>query len=80
MPDDFQKQHSKTQYDIVIANILSGPLAEIAPMLAKHTKIHGDVVLSGILKEQAGPLLDTYGEYFKMDAPEFEEDWVLEFE
>ena len=77
MPEDYQKQHADTQYDIVVANILSGPLGELAPMLAGHAKTGGDIVLSGILQEQAEPLLEIYSEYFEMDAPEFEEDWVL---
>jgi len=77
LPDDFQKQHPDTRYDLVVANILSGPLAELAAMLASHTKTGGDIVLSGILREQAKPLIDTYSQYFKMDAAEFEEDWVL---
>ena len=77
LPDDFQRQYPDTQYDLVVANILSGPLAELAMMLASHTKTGGDIVLSGILREQAKPLVDTYSQYFKMDAPEFEEDWVL---
>lgn len=77
LPDDFQRQHPDTQYDLVVANILSGPLAELAMMLASHTKTGGDIVLSGILREQAKPLIDTYNQYFTMDAPEFEEDWVL---
>ena len=77
MPEDYQKQHADTQYDIVVANILSGPLGELAPMLAGHAKTGGDIVLSGILREQAEPLLEIYSEYFEMDAPEFKEDWVL---
>ena len=77
MPEDYQKQHADTQYDIVVANILSGPLGELAPMLAGHAKTGGDIVLSGILREQAEPLLEIYSEYFEMDAPVFEEDWVL---
>ncbi len=77
LPEDFQKQHSNTKYDIVVANILSGPLGELAPMLANHTKTNGDIVLSGILREQAESLIDIYSEYFKMDKPVFEEDWVL---
>ena len=77
LPDDYQKQHADTQYDIVVANILSGPLAELASMLAGHVKTGGDIVLSGILKEQAEPLLETYSQFFKMDEPVFEEDWVL---
>ena len=77
LPDDYQKQHADTQYDIVVANILSGPLAELASMLAGHTKAGGDIVLSGILREQAGHLVETYSQFFKMDEPVFEEDWVL---
>ncbi len=77
MPDDYHTQHSAKQYDIVMANILSGPLAELAPMLASHTKTGGDIVLSGILREQAEPLITTYSEYFEMSKPAFEEDWVL---
>ena len=77
LADDFQKQHAETQYDIVVANILSGPLAELASMLAGHTKAGGDIVLSGILREQAEPLIETYSQFFNMDKPVFEEDWVL---
>ena len=77
LPDGYQKQHADTQYDIVVANILSGPLAELASMLAGHTKAGGDIVLSGILREQAEHLVATYSLFFKMDEPVFEEDWVL---
>ena len=79
LPDDFQKHHidAKSQYDIVVANILSGPLAELAPTLADHTKTNGDIVLSGILKEQVEAVVNTYSEFFNMDEPVFEEDWVL---
>ena len=77
LSEDFQQQHANKQYDIIIANILSGPLAELAPVLAAHTKQDGDIVLSGILKEQAQAVIDTYSACFEMDEPEFEEDWVL---
>ncbi len=77
LPDDYQKHHAETQYDIVIANILSGPLAELAPKLAGHTKTNGDIVLSGILKEQAESVRHAYCAFFEMDAPVYEEDWVL---
>ena len=77
LPEDFQDLHSDTQYDIVVANILSGPLAELAPTLAQHTKAKGHIVLSGILREQADSVLEAYRDSFNMDAPEFDEDWVL---
>jgi len=60
-----------------MANILSGPLAELAPTLAKHTKTKGDIVLSGILREQAEVVLNTYSEFFNMDEPVFDEDWTM---
>ena len=77
LPDEFQQKYSNTQYDTVMANILSGPLAELAPVLAKHTKTGGDIILSGILREQADSVLAAYDHFFKMDKPEFEEDWTL---
>ncbi|VAW55493.1 Ribosomal protein L11 methyltransferase [hydrothermal vent metagenome] len=77
LPDDYNKQHANTLYDVVVANILSGPLAELAPTLAHHTKANGNIVLSGILREQAQSVLDTYSEFFIMDEPKFEEDWVM---
>jgi ribosomal protein L11 methyltransferase len=77
LPADFQQQHADTRYDIVVANILSGPLAELAPTLAGHTRKNGDIVLSGILKEQAASVIEAYKDFFDMDTPVFEEDWVL---
>jgi len=77
LPDDFNKQHTDTLYEIVIANILSGPLAELAPALATHTKTNGHIVLSGILREQAETVINAYTDFFIMDKPEFEEDWTL---
>jgi len=74
---DFQQQHADRHYDIVVANILSGPLAELATTLAGHTKKNGDIVLSGILKEQADSVISAYKEFFDMDAPVFDNDWVL---
>ncbi|RKZ58211.1 MAG: 50S ribosomal protein L11 methyltransferase [Gammaproteobacteria bacterium] len=77
LPDDFNKKHSDTSYEIVVANILSGPLAELAPILANHTQTDGHIVLSGILKEQSDTVLDAYRKFFTMDKPEVDGDWVL---
>lgn len=77
LPDDYAKQHEKTQYDIVVANILSGPLADMAATLASHTKTDGDIVLSGILKEQAEMLFITYSEFYTMDEAVLQDDWGL---
>ncbi|MCW8831029.1 MAG: 50S ribosomal protein L11 methyltransferase [Gammaproteobacteria bacterium] len=75
--EQFSAKHGQQQYEIVVANILSGPLVELAPTLAAHTLAGGDIVLSGILAEQANSIIDAYTPYFKMDAPLVEGDWVL---
>ncbi|MDT8451505.1 MAG: 50S ribosomal protein L11 methyltransferase [Gammaproteobacteria bacterium] len=75
--EQFSAERSQQQYDIVVANILSGPLVELAPMLARHTRAGGNIVLSGILAEQADSVINAYAPFFKMDAPTFMEDWVL---
>lgn len=65
------------KYEIVVANILSDPLLELAPTLASYTQTNGDIVLSGILHEQANEVLNAYARYFTMAAPRKMEDWVL---
>lgn len=77
LPLEFTRKHATSLYDIVIANILSGPLAELAPQLAGHCKHGGDIVLSGILSEQAENIRHVYAEFFHMDAPVRDGDWVL---
>lgn len=73
----FQNKQPNQQYDVVMANILSGPLIELAPTLQSHVKKEGDIVLSGILQEQAEATRTAYEQYFKMDEIQIEEDWVL---
>ncbi|MGB5276111.1 MAG: 50S ribosomal protein L11 methyltransferase [Gammaproteobacteria bacterium] len=64
-------------YDLVLANILSGPLAELAPALAQHCHPGSDIVLSGILREQAALVRSTYAGLFDMSTTEMLDDWVL---
>jgi ribosomal protein L11 methyltransferase len=66
-----------TQYDLVLANILSGPLTELAPTLAQHCRPGGAIVLSGILRDQAESVRDAYAKLFDMTTTETLEDWVL---
>ena len=66
-----------TQYDLVLANILSGPLTELAPTLARHCRPGGDIVLSGILHDQAESLGHAYATLFDMSGAETLEDWAL---
>jgi ribosomal protein L11 methyltransferase len=48
------------QADLVIANILAGPLCELAPLLCRQLRPGGIIVLSGILVEQVEMLRQSY--------------------
>ena len=43
----------RAPFDLVFANILKGPLVELAPAVADHTAPGGHVILSGLLTHQA---------------------------
>jgi ribosomal protein L11 methyltransferase len=64
------------QADIVIANILSGPLAELTPVLTALTRPGGTLVLSGVLSEQTESLLASYRPWFNMQPPVIRDEWV----
>jgi len=62
-------------YDLVVANILTNPLRLLAPLLANATRQGGQIVLSGILEEQAQDVMNIYRQWFNLNAPTFEEGW-----
>ena len=47
-------------YDLVFANILKGPLVELAPDMAKHLAQNGLIILSGLLVVQADAITAAY--------------------
>ena len=67
--DGFRAKSVKTRapFDLIIANILAGPLIEMAHDLAKVSDENGFVILSGMLNEQADSVLSVYeAEEFKL--------------
>lgn len=62
--------------DVVVANILAGPLAMLAPTLAAHSRPGTLIALSGIIQPQVEELKAVYSEWFDMDGLAIkEEDW-----
>lgn len=51
---------ARAPYELIIANILAGPLIELAPTLAKAVLRSGSVVLAGLLHSQAQTVIDAY--------------------
>lgn len=47
-------------YDLIVANILAGPLVALAPAMARHCRTGGAVILSGLLVPQAGQVIAAY--------------------
>lgn len=62
--------------DLLIANILSGPLIELAPRFATCISAGGTVVLSGILAGQADTVAAAYAPWFDLDRPAERDEWV----
>lgn len=76
LPVFFPESFESEPVDLVIANILAGPLKELAPTLAELVKSGGQLILSGLLIEQADELIGTYSEWFDMEPPSTKEEWV----
>jgi len=64
-------------YDLIVANILAGPLIALAPLLAARTRRGGRIALSGILDEQAGGVAAAYARDFETRVGASEEGWAL---
>ena len=64
-------------YDLVVANILAGPLIALEPLLAAHTRRDGRIALSGILESQAAEVVAAYARDFDTAVSTIEEGWAL---
>lgn len=53
---------ARTPFDLLIANILAGPLIELAPDFARALAPRGTVVLAGLLDTQADAVIRAYEE------------------
>ena len=62
--------------DVFIANILAGPLGELAPTFAAAAKPGAPFAISGILAGQQDELLQRYAEWFDELRVDTREDWV----
>ena len=62
--------------DIMVANILAGPLAELAYTLLALIKPQGRICLSGILNHQAQAVMDAYSHAIDFDPVEQKQGWV----
>ncbi len=64
------------QADIVMANILSGPLIELQDTITGYCRVGGALVLSGILAEQVSNIEHHYRRSFELDESAIEGEWA----
>jgi ribosomal protein L11 methyltransferase len=62
--------------DVMVANILAGPLQELAPLLTSLTSSNGRIALSGILAEQAEGVASAYRSAFALEPISQRAEWV----
>lgn len=66
----------KAPVDIMLANILAGPLVELADTLIALIKPQGKICLSGILAQQAQAVMDAYSDRIAFDPVATKDEWV----
>ncbi|MFB1037071.1 MAG: 50S ribosomal protein L11 methyltransferase [Sinobacterium sp.] len=64
------------QADVVLANILAGPLKELKSVISAYCKSGGKLVLSGILDEQAEEINTFYSDIFDMQLITIDGEWA----
>jgi ribosomal protein L11 methyltransferase len=72
LPGDFPD----IQADILMANILAGPLTELAPLFARLTAAHGQLVLSGVIESQKDEIIRAYQDNFDIELYQQHDEWI----
>ena len=67
-PDDI-----RGQFDVVVANILAGPLVQFADSITSTLASRGMLALSGVLCEQADEVMAAYKGWIEFEEPVFRE-------
>ncbi|QWA11764.1 50S ribosomal protein L11 methyltransferase [Sodalis ligni] len=71
-----QDKPDNLRADVVVANILAGPLRELAPLLCALPEKKGGLIgLSGILASQAEGVAAAYADAFLLDPVAEKEEW-----
>jgi ribosomal protein L11 methyltransferase len=63
--------------DLLLANILAGPLVDLAPRFAQALRPGGHLALSGLLVEQADTVTSAYRPWFDIGTEAYRDGWAL---
>jgi ribosomal protein L11 methyltransferase len=73
--DQWHRETHSACYDLIVANILAGPLIELAGELQSALAEDGTLVLSGILPDQLDPIIAAY-ESTDFQLPDEDDGWI----
>jgi len=73
---DFPDRQTIPRVDLILANILANPLISLVQHFAAQLKPGGEIVLSGILAEQADAVLQAYRKRFDIQLYRQQNEWV----
>ncbi len=69
-------EHPEEPADFLVANILSGPLQSLTPVLTRLVRPGGRILLSGVLSDQTRDIINSYQSGFRMSEPVLDKEWV----
>lgn len=76
--DGFQHETLDAEFDLIFANILAGPLQDLAVQLAGRLAPNGKTILSGLLEEQIAAVSEAYAKAgLKVSATGIIEGWAI---
>jgi ribosomal protein L11 methyltransferase len=76
LPDDGVIAQWNGKADLMVANILAGPLLELADQLISLTAPGGAMLLTGVLEAQAPELIERY-RAVNLEVNQLRDGWVL---
>ena len=76
LPDDKAVDLWNQRGDLVVANILAGPLAALSETLCTLLRPGGRLIMAGLLESQAEVLIDHYAPRLALHVREQQEEWV----
>ena len=76
LPEEFNAEFKNQQADILVANILAGPLMSLAKEFSTLIKSEGEFALAGVIEEQVTDVSSIYSEFFDIvEVEKREETW-----
>jgi ribosomal protein L11 methyltransferase len=76
LPGAYNASAWEREADLVLANILAGPLAALSSELCGFLKPGAELILAGLLDSQANALIDHYAPQLQLSAIDQQAEWV----